>query len=89
MSDFYGQDYNYDASPYLREPHRELINRPVMSKRVVGIAAILVLLPLLAVACGGAATPTPTPSPTVTPTPLPTGNIQEEPPEGWVASQNL
>ena len=60
-----------------------------MSMGVVGIAAILVLLPLLAVACGGAATPTPTQSPTVTPTPLPTGNIQEEPPEGWVASQNL
>lgn len=24
MSDYYGHDYNYDASPYLKEPHLAL-----------------------------------------------------------------
>jgi hypothetical protein len=24
MSDFYGHPYNYDASPYLQEPHTDL-----------------------------------------------------------------
>ena len=51
-----------------------------MLKRVVGIAAILGLLPFLAVACGGAATPTPTPSPS--------GDIREGPPQGWAVFQN-
>ena len=26
MSDFHGHDYNYDASPYLKEPHLEIRN---------------------------------------------------------------